>query len=216
MLRLTTIFLLCFLGFHFSNAQEIKPDFRLPAIGKWLERHDGAPANWLGKKFQHKELREPINVVIVDPFAKSKEEAINKLMAECKKHGYKDKIGHSSGYCAELDSTRLSQLPGEHKRALANKGFIRTNNHGRILGPEFFDGKYIFVGAFSREAFQFFTKAHHAYRSFLIARNDFCQKLSKGETYKIVGQYNLGNDINTNEVTTGDHDGRAILLFANR
>ena len=216
MLRFTTILLLFVFGINFLKAQDPNHNIKLPSICKWLEKNDGVPANWLGKKFQHKELREPINVVIVDPFAKSKEEAINKLMSECKKHGYKDKIGHSSGYCAEVDSTRLNQLPGEHKRALANKGFIRTNNHGRIMGPEYYDGKYIFVGAFSREAFQLFTKAHHAFRSFLIARNDFCQKLSKGQTYKIVGQYNLGNNINDSQLTTGDHDGAAILLCANR
>jgi len=216
MLRRTTIILLLLLGFQQTYAQNTDIDLNLPPIGKWLEKRDGDPANWLGKKYQHRELREPINVVIVDPYAKSEEDAINKLMQECRRHGYCNKKGHSWGYCAEVDGTYLHQLPGEYKRALANKSFLKTNNHGRIMGPEYYDGKYIFVGAFSREVFQLFTKAHHAFRSFLIARNDFCQKLSKGQTYQIVGRYNLENNLNTNQLTTGDHDGTAILLYANK
>ncbi|MBP1640382.1 MAG: hypothetical protein H6Q17_1965 [Bacteroidetes bacterium] len=216
MLRLTTILLLFVVSFHFTNAQNPDQNIKLPPIGKWLEKRDGAPANWLGAKYQKKELLEPINVVIVDPFAKSREEAIAKLITECRKFGYKDKKGHSWGYCAEVGGAYIHQLPDEYKRALANRSFLKTNNHGRIMGPEYYDGQYVFVGAFSREVFQLFTKAHHAFRSFLIARNDFCQKLDKGQTYKIVGRYNLGNNINTNQFTTGDHDGTAILLYANR
>lgn len=216
MLRLTTIILLILLGFLQVGAQSPDINPGLPPIGKWLEKRDGTPANWLGKKYQKKELLEPINVVIVDPYATSREEAIAKLMSECRKFGYRDKKGHSWGYCAEVGGTYIHQIPDEYKRALANKSFLKTNNHGRIMGPEYYDGKYIFVGAFSREVFQLFTKAHHAFRSFLIARNDFCQKLDKGQTYKIVGRYNLENNLNTNQLTTGDHDGTAILLYANR
>lgn len=217
MLRLTTFCLLLFASFHLCKAQQPLPaDLRLPNIGKWLEKSDGEPADWLGQKVQNKELIEPINVVIIDSFATSPQEAIHKLLSECRKDGYKDKKGHSWGYLATVDSIRVSQLPDERKKALSNRNFLFTNNHGRIMGPQYYDGKYIFVGAFSREAFRLFNKAHHIYRSFLAARNDFSERLDHGHTYKIIGEYNLENSLDDDYLTTGDHDGYAILLYAEK
>lgn len=214
LLHTTTLFFTLLLCCQILHAQQDATQaLKLPPISKWLEKQDGTPANWLGRKYQKKELWEPINVVIVDPFAKSREEAIAKLQNACKQFGYKPKIGHSSGYCAVIDSLRNTPFNG--KKALANRSFYRTNNHGRIMGPEYFDGKYIFAGAFSRESFQLFTKAHHAFRSFLEARNDFCHKLNKSSAYSILGLHYMDNHIDTHFLTTGDHDGEAIVLCAN-
>ena len=84
------------------------------------------------------------------------------------------------------------------------------------MGPEYYEDKYIFVGAFSRESFRLFSKTLHVYKSFTIARNDFCEKLGRGHIYKIIGEYNLENSENNNLITTGDHDGEAILLYADK
>jgi len=216
MIKLTFLLLFIFFGFLIAKGQNNNQDIKLPSIGKWLTRPDGEPANWMGKKYQNKELREPINIVIVDEHSTSREQAIAKLMNECKRHGYKEKMGHSSGYFGEIDSTLFPEIPNQKKKAFANKTFIKTNNHGRIMGPDYYDGKYVFVASFSRESFKLLDRVHHIFRSFTIARNDFCNKLTKGNTYKVVGQYYLGNEINSKEMTTGDHDGEAILLFADK
>lgn len=217
MLKRSIIFVLYLLSICFCQAQQrLLNEIKLPDIGKWMEKKDGKPADWLGTKFRNRELLEPINVIIVDSFSKSRTEAIHKLMTECQKGGYTDREGHSSGYYAEIDTCHLNQLPDEHKRALSNRNFLFTNNHGRIMGPEYFEGKYIFVGAFSREAFSLFSRAHHVYQSFTIARNDFCEKLGRGHIYQIIGKYNLKNRENSNWITTGDHDGEAILLYATK
>jgi hypothetical protein len=213
MLKFVVFMVMFVVGVWICRAEESDINMQLPPIGKWLEKKNGEPANWLGAKFKCKELIEPINIIIVDPYAQSREEAIAKLKKACALFGYKEKIGHSSGYCAVIDSIRINQFNG--KKALSNRSFYRTNNHGRIMGPEYFDGKYIFVGAFSRESFRLFTKSHHAFRSFLIARNDFCQKLCKSPAYRLMGCYNLSNNINTPLITTGDHDGEAMLICAN-
>ncbi|GAT62792.1 hypothetical protein PJIAN_395 [Paludibacter jiangxiensis] len=217
MLKPLISFVLLLLTFCVCDSQPNSlKEIKLPEIGKWMERSSGKPADWLGTRFQNKELIEPINVVIIDAFAKTRTESIRKLMIACQKEGYTDREGHSSGYYARIDTNRLSQLPDEHRRALSDRNFLFPNNHGRIMGPEYFEGKYIFVGAFSREAFRFFSRAHHVYQSFTIARNDFCEKLGRGHIYRIIGECNLENRINSRWITTGDHDGEAILLYATR
>jgi hypothetical protein len=216
MLKSFVVLLLIFSISLLCQAHQPSYEMDLPAIGKWMQKRDGEPANWLGTKFQRKELLEPINVIIVDRYSSSPLEAIYKLKSECRKYGYRDKKGHSWGYCAEVDGLRINQLPEERKRALSNRYFLFPNNHGRIMGPYQYNGQYIFVGAFSRESFKLFSKAHHAFRSFLIARNDFCNKLCKGSTYRLAGIYNLNNHIDTPQITTADHDGEALVIYANR
>jgi len=216
MLKLTVIFILFFLGIHIANAQDANQDIKLPPIGKWLERDGGTPADWLGKKYKNKQLLEPINVVIIDEHSQSREQAIQKLTTECKKQGYKAKHGHSCGYFGQIDSTLFAQITAQKKVAFSNKIFIKTNNHGRIMGPAYYDGKYIFVAAFSRESFRLLGRIHHSFRSFTIARNDFCQKLAKRNVYKIMGRYNLANRVDDDCSTTADHDGEAIMLYANK
>jgi hypothetical protein len=96
--------------------------------------------------------------------------------------------------------------------AFPNKNFSLTNNHGRIMGPVYNGGRFIFVGAFSTEPFKIFDKAHHRYTSFIGARDDFCAKMDKGNLYKIAGSHDLANTVDDKDFTTGDHDRKAIIL----
>ena len=47
----------------------------LPVIGKWMLTAKGVPSDWLGEIDRGKNLREPINVIIIDEGAASAEDA---------------------------------------------------------------------------------------------------------------------------------------------
>ena len=53
---------------------------RLPAIGKWMLTAKGVPSDWLGEVYRGKNLREPINVIIIDE-GRSEERRVGK---ECR------------------------------------------------------------------------------------------------------------------------------------
>ena len=188
--------------------------FTIPEIGKWMMTEKGEPAHWLGRMYYGKKLIEPINVIIIDEYSNSKEEAIKKLMNECKRNGYEEEYGHSAGYCGIIDKISYPQIPNNKRMAFSDKDFIQSNNHGRIMGPGYYDNKYIFIGAFSREYFKVFMKIHHSFASFQVARDDFCRKMDKGNVYTIFGMYYLENLMNDEERTTADHDGSAVVLVA--
>jgi hypothetical protein len=95
------------------------------------------------------------------------------------------------------------------------------NNHGRVFGPAqprgAAGGPYYFIGAFSRERVDPVTKVKHRYGSFDRARDDFAQRMDEHTDYKVTALVSLENAlIGDPGVTTGDHDGIAILLTATR
>jgi hypothetical protein len=186
----------------------------IPISSNWMLDKEGNPVHWLGRMYKGRKLYEPVNVIIYDKYSTSVEMAIKKLMHECKINGYEEEIGHSSGYFSKIDGVLYAQIPNNKRMAFSDKDFLQSNNHGRIFGPALINGEYIFVGAFSRESFQLFTKVHHGFVSFTIARDNFCQKLNDGDIYKIDGSFNLGNILNDDEGTSADHDGKAIILVA--
>ena len=55
----------------------------MPVMGKWMMNSAGAPANWLGQKYKDKEMREPINLIIIDEVSSSSDEAITRLESAC-------------------------------------------------------------------------------------------------------------------------------------
>jgi hypothetical protein len=60
----------------------------LPRFGKWMYAPDFTEAHWLGATYQKRHIREPINVVIRDPFSVTPEQAIARLMASCREAGF--------------------------------------------------------------------------------------------------------------------------------
>lgn len=192
-----------------------RPMPKLPPIDGWLIHGNGTYANWLGIKYFGKTLREPINVVIVDPYATSPKQATDRLVAECEKAGYGVEYGHSSGYSGIIDGVSYPQVPHKKHVAFANHDFFRTNNHGRIMGPAPYAGGYIFVAAFSEERPAFAgSKLEHVFVSFNAARDDFSRKMNTRTRYRVVGAYALGNMLASQTETTADHDGDAIVLVA--
>lgn len=184
----------------------------LPSIGKWMQIKHGGFAHWLGQHYRNKELREPINIIIVDRYSPTRQDAIKALIMACRKAGYKEVSGHSSGYFSSIDDIIYPQIPSKTKTAFANHVWYKTNNHGRIFGPAQYGNSWVFTGAFSRESFALFNRVHHLFLSFADARNDFSQRLNDYSNYQLLGTVPMDNSINTDTSTTADHDGNAVLL----
>jgi hypothetical protein len=189
---------------------------KLLTIGKWLLHDNGEYSNWLGKKYYGRYLKEPINIVIIDSYSETNDMAIKKIMKECKKNGYGEEYGHSSGYSGIINDTIYKQIPNEKHMAFSNRDFFFKNNHGRIMGPALINGQYIFVAAFSTERLSIIKGFHHSFVSFNNARDDFCVRMNKGTIYKIKELINIGNIEDTDMTTTADHDGKVIVLQAEK
>ncbi|AHB48735.1 hypothetical protein W911_10550 [Hyphomicrobium nitrativorans NL23] len=192
---------------------EIASPAGLPAIGKWMIAKDGSIAHWLGERVDGKKLHEPINVVLIDASSSSADEARKALVAAATAAGYPVRFGHSTGYRGYVGGALYHQLPQGRDDAFSNRVFEETNNHGRIFGPHASEHGFVFIGAFSREAVNFLRDPPHRYASFNQARDGFARALAEHSRYRQTGTVPLGNAIANNpEVTTGDHDGLAVVL----
>jgi hypothetical protein len=186
-----------------------------PAIGYWMLAPDGRIADWLGYPHEGKRLLEPINVVIIDRYAASAAEASSRLLAACGKSAFPQREGHSSGYGARMGSMRYAQFPPGTEESFSDALFVLSNDHGRIFGPMKWKDAFYFSGAFSRESVDPVTKVKHRYVSFDRARDAFAVGLSERGGYEIAGYLVLGNAVTGSAMlSTGDHDGVAVLLSA--
>jgi hypothetical protein len=201
------------------TSEEEGPDIAwaaaLPNLGKWMLDHSGSPAHWLGEIYEGKALREPINVVIVDAVATDHEVAKHRVVEASASAGYGIRMGHSSGYRAMIGGELKAQLPAGWDDAFSNRLFAETNNHGRLFGPYQQGSAYVFVGAFSREQVSLLHWPEHRYASFNKARDEFAASLDLRTEFKFTGAVTMHNAITADaNVTTGDHDGKAVVLCA--
>ena len=195
------------------DADDVASPEGLPDIGRWMVAPDGTVSHWLGGTYQGRHIREPINVIFADRLAASEADAAARLVAALAAAGYPSREGHSGGYRGFIGGQLYGQLPKERAHAFSNSPFEFNNNHGRIFGPAPLDEGYLFIGAFSRERVAPFESPRHQYESFDRARDDVTQRLDAHTAYRIAGFVDLGNAIIGDPlVTTGDHDGRAILM----
>jgi hypothetical protein len=188
----------------------------LPAIGRWMISPDGTIAHWLGEMLDGKRLHEPINVILIDDGASSAEAAKERLIAAAAAAGFSVRFGHSAGYRGVIGGLLYDQLPQGRDEAFSNRLFEESNNHGRMFGPHPFGGGYLFTGAFSRERVNLLEWPGHRYASFNQARDAFARGLEQHTVFKAAGFVPLGNAVDDAQVTTGDHDGRAVVLRASK
>ena len=186
----------------------------LPAIGRWMIARDGTIAHWLGVIVDGKRLHEPVNVILIDEGAATPEDAKRRLTEAAAAAGFPVRFGHSTGYHGFIGGTLYGQLPQGRDDAFSNRIFEESNNHGRMFGPHRFGEAYVFIGAFSREQVDLLRWPGHKYASFNQARDDFARDLDARSVFKSAGTVPLGNAMNDDQVTTGDHDGRAVVLRA--
>ena len=188
-----------------------------PSVGKWMFSPAMTIADWMGVPHDGKELREPINVIIVDPLAGSADEALARFLAACTGAGFASRQGHSSGYAGWLGDRVYPQIPAEKHHAISDEPFEFHNNHGRFFGPHPRSGAYVIIGAMSREKVRAELKPEHLYVSFNQARDHFAWALDKNGEFRITGFVSLGNAIlGDPRAGTGDHDGVAVVLTATK
>jgi hypothetical protein len=202
---------------RFNSVTDVVTPPGLPAIGKWMIDRDGTIAHWLGEVYQGKRLREPINVILVDRAAKNAEDAKRRLIAAATAAGYPIRFGHSTGYRGYIGGRTYGQLPAGHADAFSNRIFELSNNHGRLFGPHPVGRVYVTIGAFSREQVRLLRIPEHGYASFNRARDDFAERLDHWTQFKWRGFVPLANAaVDDAHVSTGDHDGQAVLLRADQ
>jgi len=188
-----------------------------PPIGKWMISKDMIYSDWMGTSYKGKRLREPINVIVVDPLATSPDDAVARFLAACKRAGFASRPGHSGGHSGWLGDRLYPQIPSEAHHAISDEPFEFHNNHGRFFGPHFLNGRYFFTGALSREKVVVEPKPEHLYVSFNEARDRFAHFLEEKGGYKITAFELLDNAILDDPLLgTGDHDGVAVVLTATR
>lgn len=187
----------------------------LPPIGKWMIDRDGTIAHWLGEVVDGKRLREPVNVILIDTGANSVAEARARVIAAVTTAGYPVRFGHSAGYRALIGDALHAQLPAGRDDAFSNDWFELSNDHGRLFGPYAMGHAYVTTGAFSRERVRPLRWPGHGYASFNAARDGFATDLARSTAFRREGYVPLANAlIDDPGVSTGDHDGRAVLLRA--
>lgn len=197
--------------------ETIKPPSPIPAIGKWMVAPSGQVANWLGQPVDGRELCEPINIIILDPIAKSAEDAQSRLVAASAAAGFQVRSGHSSGYGGIIDGRVYPEMPAGPGDAFSDEPFVLSNNHGRIFGPHPLPEGWMFIGAFSREAIEPTEKVKHGYASMNRSRDAYAHGMTSAAGYSIAAFADLANALlDPAGCSTGDHDGVAVLLRANR
>ena len=151
----------------------------------------------------------------MDRAAASAAEATNRLLRALTAAGFPLRFGHSHGYSALLGGVKHAQLVSGKAAAFADHPFELNNNHGRIFGPQVLAGAYLYTAAFSREKVEPLAKVKHEFASFNQARDAFAERMDRKTSFKRTAFIPLDNALlNHPDLTTGDHDGIAVLLEA--
>lgn len=203
-----------------ASAEAFRPDRAdvaepagLPPIGKWMIAPDLQPAHWLGQIFEGRNLREPINVVIVDAHSRTPEEARAGLLQAATRAGFPSREGHSGGYWGWIGDRLHPQFPDTPGHAFSDEPFELNNNHGRFFGPYRHEGRFLFVGALSRERVAPLSMPRHQYVSFNQGRDKFADAMDTHSAYRRTAYLNLDNAVvDSATLGTGDHDGVAAVL----
>lgn len=185
-------------------------------IGKWMLDRNGEISDWGGQPHDGKTLLEPVNVIIVDETSTTPEEAKRKLNSAMFWSGFPPQPIHSGGFQGEIDDTVYGQKPVLPLFGYSNNFFLFTNDHGRIFGPDPVETEqgYVWTGSFSTEAFTFYNfLPAHSYVSSNMARNALAMQMIMSGRATFGGVVPLENSYNTDTVTTGDHDGYAVVLI---
>jgi hypothetical protein len=185
----------------------------LPPIGKWMIAPDLQPAHWLGEIYEGKKLREPINVVIVDAYSRTPQEAKAALLQAATRSGFPSREGHSGGYWGWIGDRLHPQFPDTPAHAFSDEPFELDNNHGRFFGPFRYEDAFLFVGAVSREKVAPLSMPRHQYVSFNRGRDTFAEAMDLHSAFHRIAFVNLDNAlIDRPDLGTGDHDGMAAVL----
>ena len=184
-------------------------------IGKWMLERNGDIADYGGLPYDGKTVLEPVNVIFVDQTSRSALEATWRLSAAMRRAGFPPRFFHSTGFRGLIDDVRYRQRPGGLLLGYSDDFFLLPNNHGRIFGPDPVETSagYVWSGAFSTEEFTFYQGLpRHGYVSSNEARDALAADFVASGRGSLGGMVSLDNSYDTDEFTTGDHDGYAVVI----
>ncbi len=183
------------------------------SIGKWMIQSNGQVSNWGGSKYQNKTLDEVVNVILVDPTSTSATASTTKINTVMSRAGFPSQSGHSNGFSGYINGTKYSQQP-TGLNAFSDNVATNQNDHARLFGPGLATGGgYVWSGALSTEKPTFFfgILIGHSYVSFNTARDALARGfVASGQAQS--ASVAMGNAYNTTSTTTGDHDGKAVVI----
>lgn len=185
-------------------------------IGKWMIEPSGQISDYGGQLEDGKTLLEPVNVVIVDTKSKNAFQARIRLNQAMRAAGFPPQPIHTGGFRGIINGKTYRQQPSGLLQGYSDNFFLETNNHGRIFGPApvATSGGYVWSGAFSEEEWGTYKgRPAHLYVSSNVARDALAAKMVASGRATSAGQVSLDNAYNTDTVTTGDHDGEAVVLI---
>lgn len=183
-------------------------------IGKWMVQPNGHIADWLGQKYENRNLLEPVNLVIVDRSSTTPEESTKTVVAALSAAGFPPMALHGTGQRGVLNGVLYDQEPTGAYEAFSNCFFLFPNDHARLFGPAPApDGVgYVWTAAASRERVGVYDSAiTHQYMSFNVARDTLRDSLVRIGGIDL-GMVNLHNDVHNRIQATGDHDGYAAVI----
>jgi hypothetical protein len=211
------------LNYHLTGAPETRPtpaDTAATAygdIGKWMLKRSGALADWPSPAYPFKTLYQPINVVIVDSTSTTAAESAEKVNAAFTAAGFPAQQLHSTGYQGAINGVVYGQQPTGSQEAFSNAHWLLVNDHGRVFGaaPGPGGAGFVWTASFSREQPGLANlNPTHIYVSFDKARNTVRDGLV-GSGATDLGLVDLGNKLTGRTITTGDHDGYAVVIRLN-
>lgn len=183
-------------------------------IGAWLLQPNGKISNYGGVRHGGKTVLEPVNVIILDPTSKSSAESAARLDAAMTRAGFPAQPIHSTGFSGIINGAVYGQKPTGLLQAFSDNFFLVPNNHGRMFGaaPAANGAGYVWSGAFSTEQLNPANPFTHEYVSYDKARAQLARRLVASGAATVVGVVPLGNAYDDGTLTTGDHDGYAVVL----
>lgn len=183
-------------------------------IGKWMLKRTGKLADWPSPAYPFKTLYQPINVIIVDSTSTTAAESAAKLNAALTAAGFPAQQIHSTGYQGVIEGVVYGQQPTGSQVAFSNAHWLLINDHGRVFGPapDPAGTGFVWTASFSREQPGLSNlNPTHIYVSFRKAR-DTVRAALVGSGATDLGLVGLDNKLVGRTMTTGDHDGYAVVM----
>ena len=177
-------------------------------------KRTGKLADWPSPAYPFKTLYQPINVIIVDSTSTTAAESAAKLNAALTAAGFPAQQIHSTGYQGVIEGVVYGQQPTGSQVAFSNAHWLLINDHGRVFGPapDPAGTGFVWTASFSREQPGLSNlNPTHIYVSFRKAR-DTVRAALVGSGATDLGLVGLDNKLVGRTMTTGDHDGYAVVM----
>lgn len=162
-----------------------------------------------GLRVQGRALREPVNVVLIDLFAKTPQDALLRATAALDAVGLKPSDRYTHGYQAYLNGTFQPEVPAG--QAFARGVGSAREERLRLFGPWKSGDGYVFLAGI---AAQNVTRQGRTFSDFMVTREATADALNSRTVFKKKGYVDLLSKVDTPRETTADHDGCAVILVA--